>query len=121
MFGLANDAATRRSVFVEGHSEREATRVFGLARKTVAKMCRAREPGAQRPAKRLNRGGAVVLKAETYELARRYVPGIDIYTVEAEYKAWCQGKPRPTNPDGAFICEPACSSIPLSWLRRWLT
>ncbi len=54
-------------------------------------------------AKRLNRGGAVVLKAETYDLARRFVPGIDIYAVEAEYKAWCQGKPRPTNPDGAFV------------------
>ena len=33
-------AAVRRFVFVEGHSRREATRVFGLSRETVSKMCR---------------------------------------------------------------------------------
>ena len=33
-------AAVRRFVFVEGHSRREAARVFGLSRETVAKMCR---------------------------------------------------------------------------------
>jgi len=49
MYGLDNYAAVRRFVFVEGHSEREAARVFGLARKTVAKMCRfAAPPGYQR-------------------------------------------------------------------------
>jgi transposase len=32
-------AAVRRFVFVEGHSQREAARVFGLSRETVAKMC----------------------------------------------------------------------------------
>jgi transposase len=49
MYGLDNYAAVRRFVFVEGHSEREAARVFGLARKTVAKMCRfSAPPGYQR-------------------------------------------------------------------------
>lgn len=49
MFGLDNYAVVRRFVFVEGHSEREAARVFGLARKTVAKMCRfSAPPGYQR-------------------------------------------------------------------------
>jgi DNA-binding transcriptional regulator LsrR (DeoR family) len=33
-------AAVRRFVFVEGRSRREAARVFGLSRETVAKMCR---------------------------------------------------------------------------------
>ena len=33
-------AAVRRFVFIEGHSRREAARVFGLSRETVAKMCR---------------------------------------------------------------------------------
>lgn len=49
MYGLDNYAAVRRFVFVDGHSEREAARVFGLARKTVAKMCRfSAPPGYQR-------------------------------------------------------------------------
>lgn len=49
MYGLDKYAAVRRFVFVEGHSEREAARVFGLARKTVAKMCRfSAPPGYQR-------------------------------------------------------------------------
>ena len=44
MYGLDNYAAVRRFVFVEGHSEREAARVFGLARKTISKMCRFSAP-----------------------------------------------------------------------------
>ena len=40
MFALESYAAVRRFVFVEGHSRREAARVFGLNRETVAKMCR---------------------------------------------------------------------------------
>src|SRR3569832_2392850 len=42
-------AAVRRFVFVEGHSRREAARVFGLSRDTIAKMCRfSVPPGYQR-------------------------------------------------------------------------
>ena len=33
-------AAVRRFVFIEGKSRREAARVFGLSRDTIAKMCR---------------------------------------------------------------------------------
>ena len=44
MYGLDNYAAVRRFVFVEGHSEREAARVFGLARKTITKMCKFSAP-----------------------------------------------------------------------------
>ena len=40
MFGMDNYAAVRRFVFTEGHSRREAARVFGLSRETVLKMCR---------------------------------------------------------------------------------
>jgi hypothetical protein len=40
MFVVESYAAVRRSVFVEGHSRREASRVFGLSRETVSKMCR---------------------------------------------------------------------------------
>ena len=45
----------------------------------------------------------VALKAETYEAAKRYAGGLDIYAIEAEWKAFCQGKPKARNPDGAFI------------------
>jgi len=40
MFAVESYAAVRRFVFVEGRSRREAARVFGLSRETVAKMCR---------------------------------------------------------------------------------
>ena len=40
MFAVEFYAAVRRFVFLEGHSRHEATRVFGLSRETVQKMCR---------------------------------------------------------------------------------
>ena len=40
MFAVEVYAAVRRFVFVEGNTRREATRVFGLSRETVLKMCR---------------------------------------------------------------------------------
>ena len=39
MYAVEVYAAVRRFVFVEGRSQREAARVFGLSRETVAKMC----------------------------------------------------------------------------------
>ena len=41
-------AAVRRSVYVEGLSERAAARRFGLARETVRKMLRYRRPPGYR-------------------------------------------------------------------------
>ncbi|MDH2132792.1 IS21 family transposase [Sphingobium yanoikuyae] len=40
MFAVESYAAVRRFVFVEGNSQREAAKVFGLSRETIAKMCR---------------------------------------------------------------------------------
>src|SRR4028118_658764 len=40
MFTVEVYAAVRQFVFSEGKSRREAARVFGLSRETVAKMCR---------------------------------------------------------------------------------
>ena len=40
MYAVESYAAVRRFVFVEGRSQREAARVFGLSRETVLKMCR---------------------------------------------------------------------------------
>ena len=51
MFAVEAYAAVRRFVFVEGRSRREAARVFGLSRETVAKMCRfSLPPGYTRAA-----------------------------------------------------------------------
>ncbi len=44
MFVVETYAAVRRFVFLEGRSRREAARVFGLSRDTVAKMCRFSAP-----------------------------------------------------------------------------
>ena len=44
MFALETYAAVRKFVFIEGNSRREAARVFGLSRDTVAKMCRYSAP-----------------------------------------------------------------------------
>jgi len=51
MFAVEVYAAVRSFVFVEGHSRREAARVFGLSRETVSKMCRfSLPPGYTRTA-----------------------------------------------------------------------
>ena len=44
MYRVERYAAVRRSVYVEGLSERAAARRFGLARETVRKMLRYRRP-----------------------------------------------------------------------------
>jgi hypothetical protein len=44
MAGDVRGAAVRRFVFVEGKNRREAARVFGLSRDTIAKMCRYSVP-----------------------------------------------------------------------------
>ena len=40
MFAVEVYAAVRQFVFIDGNSRREAARVFGLSRETIAKMCR---------------------------------------------------------------------------------
>ncbi len=44
MFTVEIYAAVRKFVFIEGNSRREAARVFGLSRDTIAKMCRYSAP-----------------------------------------------------------------------------
>lgn len=44
MFAVEIYAAVRRFVFIEGHSRREAARIFGVSRDTVAKMRRDSAP-----------------------------------------------------------------------------
>lgn len=47
--------------------------------------------------------GQIALKAETYEAAKRFAPGCDIYRIEQEWREYCAGKPRPRSADGAFL------------------
>ena len=51
MFAVETYAAVRRFVVSEGHSKREAARVFGLSRETVDKMCRYSAPPGYRRSK----------------------------------------------------------------------
>jgi hypothetical protein len=44
MYAVDHYAMTRRFIFVEGRSRREAARVFGLSRDTISKMCRFPAP-----------------------------------------------------------------------------
>ena len=44
MYAVEVYAAVRQFVFIEGKSRREAARVFGLSRDTVARMCRFSVP-----------------------------------------------------------------------------
>jgi hypothetical protein len=49
MYAVETYAAVRQFVFIEGKSRREASRVFGLSRDTINKMCRfSAPPGYQR-------------------------------------------------------------------------
>ena len=66
-------AAVRRSVYVEGLSERAAARRFGLARETVRKMLRYRLPPGYRRAK-LSRA-MVVMACISRSRRRRAVSG----------------------------------------------
>src|SRR5919202_4430631 len=51
MFTVEVYALVRQFVFVEGHSQRDAARVFGLARETVDKICRFSVPPGYRQTK----------------------------------------------------------------------
>ena len=51
MYAVEVYAAVRHFVFIEGNSRREAARVFGLSRDTVAKMCRFSLPPGYRRTK----------------------------------------------------------------------
>jgi hypothetical protein len=78
MYDLDNYAAVRRFVFIEGHSQREAARVFGLTRKTIAKLCRfSAPPGYQRvkPIERPTLGLVIGVIDSMLSFARRAAQG----------------------------------------------
>lgn len=62
--------------------------------------------------RRRNQGGAIALRPETHEAARRLADGFDIYAIEADWRTWSEGKARPRNPDAAFL------KFVQSWVRN---
>lgn len=54
-----------------------------------------------RPAWLETRGTA--LQPETYQTAKMRHPGFDVYAVEAEWRAWAQGKDPARDPDRAYL------------------
>ena len=68
MYRVELYAQVRRSVFVEGLSEREAAKRFGLARGTVRKMLRypsRPSPGADQPRMPIQVSGAPLFRPRT--------------------------------------------------------
>ncbi|TXM65870.1 hypothetical protein FV226_24290 [Methylobacterium sp. WL12] len=55
MVAVENYAAVQQVVFIDGHSRREAARVFGLNCETIAKMCRFSLPLGARPSNEFTR------------------------------------------------------------------
>jgi len=43
------------------------------------------------------------LRPDTFEKVRKACPGYDTYYMENEWRMWAAGKPKPENPDAAFI------------------
>ena len=85
-------AAVRHFVFVEGRSRREAARVFGLNRETVAKICRFSVPPGYRreqPAARPKLGPFIpvidaILEADRGALLDRLAHHVHILEMNGE-------------------------------------
>lgn len=56
-----------------------------------------------------------VLRPDSYEKARRAVPGYDVHFIEEEWRKWAASKPSANNPDAAFIafCKQYVGKHPL--------
>ena len=77
---------------------------------TIPKTMRAiaiEQPGGPEHAK-VEEAPGLFLAPETLEAARAAVPGVDVYALEARWRAFAAGKPLPRDADAAF----------LGWLRR---
>ncbi len=60
-----------------------------------------KDPAPPPPLPPLYRGP--LLKPETYEKAKAFASGWDIYALEHQWQEWIEKKGMPKNPDGAFI------------------
>jgi hypothetical protein len=77
MFMVETYAAVRRFVLMNGGSQREAARVFGLSRETMAKMCRYSAPPGHvrsKPAGKPKLGALLGVIEATLEADRGRVP-----------------------------------------------
>lgn len=88
---------------VEMHVARRVGRkVMTVRFATTKKEQRLLREISGRAAKRQSQG-ELVLKPETYEKARKYGAGYDIYKIEQEWLEYATRKGKPDNPDRAFI------------------
>ena len=74
MFVVEVYAAVRQFVFNDGESRREAARVFGLSRETIAKMCRFSMPPGyvrQRPPEKPKLGPLILPAMRRWISAKR--------------------------------------------------
>jgi hypothetical protein len=57
----------------------------------------------------------LVLRSDTFEKARKVIPGYDIYHVESEWRTWARNKPAPDSSDAAFIafCKTYAKNNPI--------
>ena len=60
-----------------------------------------KDPAPPPPLPPLSRGP--LLKPETYERAKTFAPGWDVYVLAEQWREWVGKKGMPKNPDGAFI------------------
>jgi len=60
-----------------------------------------KDPAPLPPLPPLSRGP--LLKPETYERAKTFAPGWDVYVLAEQWREWVQKKGMPKNPDGAFL------------------
>ncbi|SMF97749.1 Initiator Replication protein [Methylomagnum ishizawai] len=60
------------------------------------------EPPVPPPVEPMSAFG-ILLSTRTYEKAKQAAPDFDIYGLEAEWRDWIKGKPRPNDPDAAFV------------------
>ena len=59
-----------------------------------------------RPRREAGQGEVAVgrLMPETYQEARGYAPGWDVYAIEAEWRAWCEAEEiEPRHPDRHYL------------------
>lgn len=60
-----------------------------------------KDPAPPPPLPPLSRGP--LLRPDTYERAKTFAPGWDVYALAEQWREWIEKKGMPKNPDGAFI------------------
>ena len=101
-----NPEAAGFSVVMDTFKEsRAVNKVRFTLTKTAARLAdeKTLKPQALEQPKAVNNSGALRLSTSVYEQAKKVAPGWDVYRLAEEWREWAANKPRPDNPDGAFV------------------